>query len=171
MMLAGCCGSYKCSPGWCAGCGEVGSTLRVGAVEGVTGCGRFAAGATTRQPVGPGRRLGRSGRAPDVRHGSPVMSYFRLTIGLRTLEKTKLSSKGQVIIPKPIRTAHQWRPGQELLVIDAGDGVLLRPKVPFKPTSIQDVAACLAYKQKAKSIDDMERAIQQGVKERFGDRP
>ena len=86
------------------------------------------------------------------------------------METTKLSSKGQVIIPKPIRVAHQWKPGQELVVLGTGEGVLLRPKVPFEPTSIKDVASCLAYKKKAKSIDDTERAIEYGVKERFRDR-
>ncbi|MEZ5581437.1 MAG: AbrB/MazE/SpoVT family DNA-binding domain-containing protein [Candidatus Competibacteraceae bacterium] len=58
------------------------------------------------------------------------------------METTKLSSKGQVIIPKPFRAAHGWEPGQELVVINTGDGVLLKPKTPFQETNLEEVAAC-----------------------------
>ncbi len=85
------------------------------------------------------------------------------------METTKLSSKGQVIIPKPFRTAHRWEPGQELVVLDTGDGVLLKPKTPFKETRIEDVASCLRYEGKPKTLDDMEQAIKRGVEARFHD--
>jgi AbrB family looped-hinge helix DNA binding protein len=85
------------------------------------------------------------------------------------METTKLSSKGQVIIPKPLRTAHRWEPGQELVVIDTGDGVLLKPKTPFQEASIEEVAACLRYDGEPKTLDDMEQAIRHGVKEHSGD--
>jgi len=85
------------------------------------------------------------------------------------METTKFSSKGQVIIPKPFRTAHRWEPGQELIVINSGDGVLLKPKVPFEETKIEDVGSCLRYTGETKSLDDMEQAIEQGVKGRFHD--
>jgi len=81
------------------------------------------------------------------------------------MDTTKLSSKGQVIIPKPIRTAHHWETGQDLVVIDMGDGVLLKPKTPFQETNIDDAASCLQYLGKPKSLEDMEQAIQQGAKE------
>jgi AbrB family looped-hinge helix DNA binding protein len=83
--------------------------------------------------------------------------------------ETKLSSKGQVIIPKPIRSSHHWAAGQELVVIDVGDGVLLKPKTPFEETEVGDVAACLAYSGKPKTLDEMDEAIQKGVEERFHD--
>jgi len=76
---------------------------------------------------------------------------------------TKLSSKGQVIIPKPLRTSHRWETGQELVVEDFGDGILLKPKTPFEETSIKDVASCLKFKGKAKSLEDMESAISKGI--------
>lgn len=78
----------------------------------------------------------------------------------------KLSSKGQVIIPKPLRTAHHWEVGQELVVVDLGDGILLKPKTPFDETDIADVASCLKYEGKPKSIDDMTAAIKQGIKDK-----
>ena len=83
------------------------------------------------------------------------------------MNTTKLSSKGQVIIPKPIRMAHQWDVGQELIVIDTGDGVLLKPKTPFQETSIDEVAACLKYSGKTKTLEDMEQAIKKATLERF----
>ena len=83
------------------------------------------------------------------------------------INTTKLSSKGQVIIPKPFRTAHHWEVGQELVVIDVGDGILLKPKTPFNETNIDDVASCLKYKGKPKSVDDMNAAIQQGIKDKY----
>ncbi len=83
------------------------------------------------------------------------------------MNTTKLSSKGQVIIPKPLRTAHHWEVGQELIVVDLGDGILLKPKTPFPLTDIDDVASCLKFKGKTKTLDDMERAIKKGIEEKY----
>ncbi len=83
------------------------------------------------------------------------------------MKTTKLSSKGQVIIPKPLRTAHHWETGQELVVIDAGDGILLKPKNPFPVSNVDAVASCLRYKGKAKTLEDMDAAIKKGIKDRF----
>lgn len=44
----------------------------------------------------------------------------------REMLKTRLSSKGQVIIPKAFRDAYNWRPGQEFIVIATGDGLMLK---------------------------------------------
>ena len=79
------------------------------------------------------------------------------------MDITKLSSKGQVIIPKPVRSAHDWKSGQELVVIDMGDGILLRPRTPFSATNIRDVASCLKYSGKPKSLAEMEDAIKKGI--------
>lgn len=86
------------------------------------------------------------------------------------MSTTKLSSKGQVIIPAPMRASHHWEVGQELIVIDTGDGVLLKPKSPFPETSIDDVLGCLNYKGKAKTLDQMDEAIKTGVMGRGNDR-
>lgn len=83
---------------------------------------------------------------------------------------TVLSSKGQVIIPSPIRTAHQWEPGQKFEAIDTGDGVLLKPATPFRKTDINEVASCLPYNGPAKTIAEMDEAIRQGAEESSRDR-
>lgn len=80
---------------------------------------------------------------------------------------TKLSSKGQVIIPKHIRNAYHWAIGQDLVVIDTGNGILLKAKTPFPETTLDEVASCLKYTGKPKSLDDMQDAIKKGVMERF----
>jgi len=77
---------------------------------------------------------------------------------------TKLSSKGQVIIPKEIRRRHHWEPGQELQAIDTDDGILLRPASPFPETSVKEAASCLSYSGKAKTLEDMEAAIKKGAR-------
>ena len=56
------------------------------------------------------------------------------------MQTTKLSSKGQVIIPKTLRSRYNLRTGQELWVIDTGDGILLKPSHPFKKTELDHVA-------------------------------
>ncbi len=66
-----------------------------------------------------------------------------------------------------MRTSHRWETGQELVVVDVGDGILLKPKTPFEETSIKDVASCLRYKGKAKTLDDMEAAISKGVRDKY----
>lgn len=42
-------------------------------------------------------------------------------------DTTTLSAKFQISIPKAVRTAHQWKAGQEFAFIPKGTGVLLVP--------------------------------------------
>ncbi|PIG93953.1 AbrB/MazE/SpoVT family DNA-binding domain-containing protein [Gloeocapsopsis sp. IPPAS B-1203] len=86
------------------------------------------------------------------------------------MQVTRLSSKGQVIIPKALRAAHHWEVGQELIAIDVGDGILLKPKKPFAETTLAQVAGCLSYQGKLKSLDELEDAIRQGVIQQWHDR-
>ena len=78
---------------------------------------------------------------------------------------TILSSKGQVIIPKPLRNALHWETGQRLEVTDVDGGILLKPAEPFPVTTLADVAASLPYRGPAKTLADMEEAIRQGAEE------
>ena len=80
------------------------------------------------------------------------------------MDTTKLSSKGQIILPKHIRTAHKWQPGAEFQVEDTPEGVLLRPLKPFKVTRLKDVIGCTGYTGLKKTIEEMNAAIAAGVK-------
>lgn len=82
------------------------------------------------------------------------------------MEKTKLSSKGQVILPKAVRQAHGWPPGTEFLVEDYQDGVVLRPVRSFKPSRVEDVFGCLQSDGPGKTLQDMEEAITEEVRRR-----
>jgi len=76
----------------------------------------------------------------------------------------KLSSKGQLIIPKHVRDAHCWDTGQELEVVDTKDGVLLVSRNPFPATSLEDLKQLSKYTGATKSLDDMEEAIREASK-------
>lgn len=82
------------------------------------------------------------------------------------MQTTKLSSKGQVIIPKTLRTRYKWDSGQELTVIDTGDGILLKSAQPFKQTRLDEVAGRLKYEGPAVSLEQMTQAIRNGALER-----
>lgn len=82
------------------------------------------------------------------------------------METTRLSSKGQVILPKSVRESHHWVSGTEFVIEDTPDGVLLRPTKSFKPTRLEDVVGCTGYKGPAKTLEEMENAIAKGVKAR-----
>ena len=83
------------------------------------------------------------------------------------MEVTRLSINGQVIIPMSLRLAHHWEPGQELVAIDTGNGVLLQPKPPFPATTLDQVAGCLPYDGPPQSLEDFDQAIKQALKEQW----
>lgn len=82
------------------------------------------------------------------------------------METTRLSTKGQIILPKSIRTSHSWGPGTEFIVEESGDGVLLRPARVFPQTELHQVAGCLPYTGEAKTIAQLRAAIRREVKRR-----
>jgi len=82
------------------------------------------------------------------------------------METTRLSSKGQVVLPKSVREARSWKPGTQFAVEEVSEGVLLRPLRPFPATNIEEVSGCLKYTGRAKTLREMETAIAQGVKAR-----
>ena len=81
------------------------------------------------------------------------------------METTKLSSKGQITIPKWLRDAYRWETGLEFVVIDTGDGVLLKPIRPFAPTSIDEVAGSLPHAGEPRTLEEMEDGLRRGVRE------
>lgn len=82
------------------------------------------------------------------------------------LTTTTVSTKGQVILPQAIRRKRHWDAGTKLIVEDTPEGVLLRAAPLFKPTRLEDVYGCLKYEGPAKTIEEMDAAIDQEIKER-----
>jgi AbrB family looped-hinge helix DNA binding protein len=82
------------------------------------------------------------------------------------METTKLSTKGQLILPKAIRSAHNWKPGTVFAIEEKDGGVLLRPVAYFEPTKFEDVRGCLKYHGRPKTLEEMDQAIIDEVKRR-----
>jgi AbrB family looped-hinge helix DNA binding protein len=82
------------------------------------------------------------------------------------METTRLSTKGQIVLPKTIRASRAWGPGTEFTVEEAGDGILLRPAGCFSEADLDQVAGCLRSKRKAKTPAQMGTAIVREVMRR-----
>lgn len=72
---------------------------------------------------------------------------------------TRVSTKGQVILPKAIREHRHWQEGTELLVEDRPEGVLLTPAPHFVQTKPKDVYKSLVFNGKPKTLAEMDAGI------------
>jgi AbrB family looped-hinge helix DNA binding protein len=84
------------------------------------------------------------------------------------MEITKLSSKGQIVLPKRLRESRNWQPGTKFAIEEGKEGLLLRPLLPFPPTRLEDVIGCLPYRGKPKTLRQMRKAVEDRLKERRG---
>jgi AbrB family looped-hinge helix DNA binding protein len=79
------------------------------------------------------------------------------------METTRLSTKGQIVLPKTIRTSRAWSVGTEFTVEETSDGILLRPAGPFPETDLDQVVGCLRSKRKLKTPAQMRAAVEREV--------
>ena len=104
------------------------------------------------------------------------MPYFGLThIWAEEMVKaepltTTVSRKGQVILPKAVRSALGWEAGTRLVVENERGGVLLRPVSAFPETDPDDVFGCLAQDGPAKALAEMASGIVAEAKRRHARR-
>ncbi|MGD0577418.1 MAG: AbrB/MazE/SpoVT family DNA-binding domain-containing protein [Bryobacteraceae bacterium] len=82
------------------------------------------------------------------------------------METTRLSTRGQILLPKRIRDSRGWGPGTEFTLEESGEGILLRPAARFPQTNIDEVAGCLRYSGKPKTLAKMRAGIKREVKRR-----
>ena len=94
-----------------------------------------------------------------------LSSYLNLTFQEAILETTKLSNKGQIVIPHRIREQYGWKAGVEFTVEGIEGGIALRPVKKIKPTALDEVYGCLPYKGPRKSLADMEEGIHKGARQ------
>jgi AbrB family looped-hinge helix DNA binding protein len=80
---------------------------------------------------------------------------------------TKLSAKGQLILPKAIRQRRQWVTGTQLVVEETTEGVLLRPAAVVRPTKPKEVFGSLSFSGKPKTVEEMNAGILVEAKRRF----
>jgi AbrB family looped-hinge helix DNA binding protein len=83
------------------------------------------------------------------------------------LAKTRLSTKGQVILPKAVRDAQQWGAGQELVVEQVAGGVVLRAAKPFAATRFEDVFGSLTRYAKPMTEEQVAAALKSAAKKRY----
>jgi AbrB family looped-hinge helix DNA binding protein len=81
--------------------------------------------------------------------------------------QTKMSAKGQIVIPKELRNRLAWRPGTEIEIEESVDGLILRPKRPArKRLSLEEFAARRPkHSGPPASLDDMDAAVLRGARE------
>jgi AbrB family looped-hinge helix DNA binding protein len=82
------------------------------------------------------------------------------------MEITRLSTKGQIILPKTIRDSRAWGPGTEFEVEETGDGLLLRPAAHFPGTHLDEVAGSLRSRRRSKTPAQMRAAAAREVTRR-----
>ena len=83
------------------------------------------------------------------------------------MQTTKLSSKGQIVLPKSVRDAHGWAPGTEFEVESTADGVRLRAKAPFPRTELGQVFGSLSYSGPTRTLEEMDQGIRTAVARRY----
>ena len=75
---------------------------------------------------------------------------------------TKVSTKGQVILPKAIRERRGWKAGTRLVVEETPDGLLLKQAPLFPPTRPEDVYGML-YRpgMPSKTVEEMDADVEE----------
>lgn len=80
---------------------------------------------------------------------------------------TRLSTKGQLILPKSVRDAGKWEPGTEFEVSARDGGVFLAPRSARKRYTIDDLIGCLPYEGPPTTLQEMQRGIDEAMAERW----
>lgn len=82
---------------------------------------------------------------------------------------TRVSTKGQVILPKLVRDQRNWRPGTRLVVEETEEGVLLKPAPLFPQTTTGEMFGVLKRPGKALSLEQMDAAVAAEARRRARD--
>ncbi len=78
------------------------------------------------------------------------------------MNTVKLSTKGQIVIPKEIRKAVHLVAGMELTVVLIGDEIRIRPTSALPRISVEEAAGCL-HRPRRKLVEEEE--VQQAIGE------
>lgn len=74
------------------------------------------------------------------------------------MDTVKLSSTGQLVIPKAVTDALHLLPETEFVISRTATGLALTPKIQFPVTAASDVRGCLAKPGRKVPDDDVIRA-------------
>jgi AbrB family looped-hinge helix DNA binding protein len=78
--------------------------------------------------------------------------------------RTRLSSKGQLVLPKDVRAKQGWTEGTEIEVEEAPGGVLLRLVDGTRGSSLDDLLGCTGYRGPRVSVEQMDAAIDRAAR-------
>ena len=86
--------------------------------------------------------------------------------------KTRVSSKGQVVIPKAYRQKLGWGPGTELVVEEEAGQVLLKPPSKQRKKLPISAAAGILHRpgRRAITLEEMDAAIDSALEEKWSRR-
>lgn len=73
--------------------------------------------------------------------------------------RTKMSSKGQIVIPRELRLRRGWSEGTEMVLEETSRGVLLLLPEPERTLDVSALVGCAGYSGPRHSLAEMERAI------------
>ena len=79
--------------------------------------------------------------------------------------RTRLSSKGQLVLPKEMRDRLGWAAGTELDVEASGEAVILRVRRPRGRTTLDELVGCIPYDVPAVSPAEMDTAVDGAARE------
>jgi len=81
------------------------------------------------------------------------------------METVKMSSKGQIVIPKAIRESHHFQTGTEFVIVEEGNDLRLVPARTGRKTTLKDVAGILHRPgRQAMTDEDMNAALRARAK-------
>jgi AbrB family looped-hinge helix DNA binding protein len=83
--------------------------------------------------------------------------------------QTRMSAKGQIVIPKAVRDRLQWREGADLEVVERADGVFLRSPVPKRERiSIEEFRKRVPpHDGPTLTLEEIDAAVAMGMAEHF----
>lgn len=82
------------------------------------------------------------------------------------MAQTVVSSRGQIVLPKELRDKRHWKPGTKLTIEEHPEGVLLKRVEEKKKLTISDLRGMLKYRGPARSIEEMNAAIEREARRR-----
>lgn len=71
----------------------------------------------------------------------------------------RMSSKGQIVVPREVREKRGWRDGTTLEVVDTPRGVILRSASAPEASSVDALVGCIPYRGPKHTVAEMDRAV------------
>jgi AbrB family looped-hinge helix DNA binding protein len=78
--------------------------------------------------------------------------------------RARISSKGQLVLPRKIRQARSLGPGSEVEIEEVPGGILLKFVRSPGEASLDDLLGCTGYRGPRKTLEEMETAIREGAR-------